>query len=259
MEITKEDLEALIDAKVEAKLKDYTQTVVKPQMEDVLEQAQEGYEAWIDDLIDEVESMPDADGSDDDDDEGEFDFGFDTVASDDDDDEGNMANDRAYQQLKRQIDQLKAEKEAEQKQREEAEAKAARDSMMNAAIEGISGTKRVTNSKHFLTALQTDGRTVEKDGQMFIKGKDKYGMDALLPLNETAINDLLATDYSHFDLARGGTGTGATPASGGGYSGGLKYFNSDGSPKIDPGVAMEKDRSGYLAEVTQLQKAGVAK
>lgn len=246
--------EALKEALPES-LKDYTQTVLKPQLEDVLEESR----GWLDDLIDEAESLDDDDdeGGDDDGEGFEFDFGFEGSS----DDEGNdVTNDRAYQTLKKQIDQLKAEKEAERQQREETEAKAARDSMMNAAIEGISGTKRVTNSKHFLTALQTDGKVIEKDGQMFVKGKDKYDMDALLPLNESTINDLLATDYSHFDLARGGTGTDATQAGSRSYSGGgLKYFNSDGTPKVDPAQGMEQDRTGYLAEVAQMQKAGLAK
>lgn len=265
MEMTKEEIAALVrdslkeilPGVVQEELKSYTTTVLKPQLEDVLEESR----GWLDDLIDEAESMTDDDDDPDDDDDGDgegFDFDLDYVAPEGG--EGNKVDDRALKQLQKRIDQLETEKEQERQQREETEAKAAKDSMMNAAIEGISGTKRVTNSKHFLTALQTDGKVIEKDGQMFIKGKDKYDMDALLPLNEGTINDLLATDYSHFDMARGGTGTGATNSTGSGYSsGGLKYFNSDGSPKVDPGQAMTSDRTGYLAEVAQLQKAGLAK
>jgi hypothetical protein len=244
--ITQEDFDRMLDSKLEALLGKMGENVTR-QLEAhtarIGEVVKGGSSSYLDQLIEEADAIED--DEDDDDDDDEFDY------SDDEEDAPTVTRDPEVAKLKRELDTLKQQSQNDRTAREEAEFQKAQAALDNATIETLSKSG-IGNARQLLTLLKSEGKIVEKDGQYVVASKDQYG-DTFTPVADK-LPEFLAGDYGHFAPARPGTGTGATAAGSNSMMGGsLKYFNSDGSAKGNIGEAMAKDRSGYLAELSQVQ------
>ncbi len=202
---------------------------------------------WLDSLIEEAEGLegvePETEPSD----------AYDESTVDD-------AANPAIAQLRQKLAKLETENtqfktqwQQEQARREQAELEKRLTGMETSAIQDLSVGNRVVNPKQMLTLMIQEGRVVEQENQYMLKKTDKHG-ELLVPLKD-GLDDLLATDYSHFAARRGGTGSGAFPANAPTSPvQSFKYFDHEGKPTVDPGVAMQKDRAGYLQELAAFQK-----
>jgi hypothetical protein len=256
--LTKEEAQELITNALKQGLGELSQQLSR-QLEAATDRFGEVVESrstnWLDALIEEADSL---EGNGEDysykDHEGggqEFDF----YSSEGGEDVGYRDLERQLIELKRANEKLQTQWQTAEQQRQEVEQQQREAAMMGSAIESIQKTGRVTSPQDLLQLLKVRGAVVEKDNQLVMKGKDPYG-DVYTPLTDS-LDSLLGGDYAHFAVARGGTGTGASPSSGApiSNSGGMKYFDPNGKAKVDPGQAIASDRAGYFAELAQVQKA----
>jgi hypothetical protein len=155
---------------------------------------------FLDDLIEEAESLDDDDLEDDED---EY--------EDDDDYEEEAVTDprvlRQLDRLQRQNAELQAQMEADREAREAEKEELQYQRMFNRLEQQLQG--QVANPRQFLQLLDSEGMLIEEDGQLKVAIEDEYGEGAEDILD--VLPDLLDDDdYAHFAPARPGTGTGAS-------------------------------------------------
>ena len=71
------------------------------------------------------------------------------------------------------------------------------------------GTIRPNTEEDLLTLLEKRGLLVEDNDRLFIKGVDKFG-DATKTEIKDVLPKMLETNFAHFAVPRGGTGTDGT-------------------------------------------------
>lgn len=125
---------------------------------------------------------------------------------------------------KGETEQLRKEYETRfinlQKQLEErdTEAKALRDADRKSRMrqdvlnQMRGGNLRPNTEEDLLTLLEKRGLVVEQDDKYFIKSTDKFGGQINAEFKDI-LPKMLESDFAHFSVPRGGTGTDATPAS----------------------------------------------
>lgn len=145
--------------------------------------------------------------------------------STDKDDKAAKGSDKADPETAKELAALRQRLEASDKAREEAENRSKAEARDSAAREALAKAGIPADRlPHAMAFLGTQGViATDKDGRPGWKGKDKFGVDVLLPLEEGAKSWAGTPDgklYLPPTDARG-TGTGAGNGSGGG-SGGVK-------------------------------------
>ena len=77
------------------------------------------------------------------------------------------------------------------------------------AIRGL-GTVRPNTEEDLLTLLEKRGLLLEEGDRLFVKGADKFG-DVTKSEFKDILPKMLETDFAHFAVPRGGTGTDGSP------------------------------------------------
>lgn len=238
--LTEEQIRSIIKDELGGLIPEITNRIDR-RFEVMQESIQESSTNFLDELIADAEEF-----------EGEDEEEFEDE-DDENDYEGTASPDPEVAALKRELDIIKRQSQADREAREQAERDRQLSSMRSSALNALQESGRVVKPEALLKLLEADGHLVERDGQFMVKGKDEYG-DIYKPLNES-IDTFLSGDYAYMATARGGTGTGATQGSTVSLGNGFKYFDRDGKSKVDPGEAMKTDRDGYLKELAQVQSA----
>ena len=205
--ITKSVLESLTPAlgeivgkTVDGKITELNERAIAPLAEKISGiDLEGGFDRMLDRLIEEADSLSVDDSADDDY----------TYGPDEDDTPVSNRPDPAILRAQKELEELKAQMQQERQAREQAERQAQRQRLENEVVSRISDSVLPGKASELLKLLEVSGKLAEENGQLVVKGRDQYG-EISKPLTE-ALPTLLQSDYSHYALGRGGTGTGAAP------------------------------------------------
>lgn len=212
MALSEQDLKAITDSVLQSLTPALTQmvgTTIDGKMSELHERAiaplaekieginlEGGFDRMLDRLIEEADSIGGDDDSYDDSDEVD-----ETPVS-------SKPDPNALRALK-ELEDLKAQVASERQAREQAERQAQRQRLESEVISKIGDAVLPGKASELLKLLEVSGKLVEENGQLVVKSRDQYG-EISKPITE-ALPTLLQSEYSHYALGRGGTGTGAAP------------------------------------------------
>ena len=106
-----------------------------------------------------------------------------------------------------------AERDTALQQREAAERQLKMRSEALDLMRGL-GAIRPNTEKDLLTLLESRGMLIEDGDRYVVKGPDKFGEPTKLELKDI-LPKMLESDFAHFAVPRGGTGTDAAPSNNG--------------------------------------------
>ncbi|OKH14833.1 hypothetical protein NIES592_08120 [Fischerella major NIES-592] len=140
------------------------------------------------------------------------------------------------------------ERDKETKALREADRQAKmRNEVLN-TIRGL-GTVRPSTEEDLLTLLEKRGLLVEESDRLFVKGVDKFG-DATKSEFKDILPKMLETDFAHFAVPRGGTGTDGSP----GTRATPSQYNFEGMTAQDIYNRYGSDETAQKAMVAELEK-----
>ncbi|MBO3459958.1 hypothetical protein G7B40_040235 [Aetokthonos hydrillicola Thurmond2011] len=111
------------------------------------------------------------------------------------------------------------------------------------------GTVRPNTEEDLLTLLEKRGLLVEEGDRLFVKGVDKFG-DATKAEFKDILPKMLETDFAHFAVPRGGTGTDGAP----GNRATPSQYNFEGMSAQDIYNQYGTDEVAQKALVSELEK-----
>lgn len=197
-----EDLTPAISEAVEAKvgtLEESLETQLSRMFSSVENASQQGFNQFLDQLIEEADQL-------------QLDYGDDDADDDDDDDYDDepvtRAKDAETMRMEEKIKRMEAEIVAEKRAREQAEALRVAEANKAKAIQQLSGKVLPGTEEQLLTILETKGLV---DDDYNIIGRDKFG-EVKKPLSES-VDELLSSQFAHFAPPRSGSGTGGSNSS----------------------------------------------
>ena len=214
MALTPEDIQALkdsilgtvgdlIDTKIDSKISPLETNISQMftrMTETVGSKSKESFNEFLDQLIDEADNLT-VDSSDDEDDEEYEEEEYETPIADNRESVETM-------RLKKQLQDMQAQIEAERQARENAELARSKQEKQSQIISQISGKVISGKEAQLLKLLEMDGKI---DGDFQYETRDQFG-PIKKPVTEV-IDQLLDSEYQHFAPARAGNGTGGTNSS----------------------------------------------
>lgn len=145
--------------------------------------------------------------------------------------------------LKQQLD----ERDKETKTLREADRQTKmRNEVLN-TMRGL-GTVRPSTEEDLLTLLEKRGLLVEESDRLFVKSVDKFG-DSLKTEFKDILPKMLETDFAHFAVPRGGTGTDGSP----GTRATPSQYNFEGMSAQDIYNRFGGDETAQKALITELE------
>jgi chromosome segregation ATPase len=110
------------------------------------------------------------------------------------------------------------------------------------------GTVRPSTEEDLLTLLEKRGLLIEENDRYFVKGMDKFNEPTKLDVKDI-LPKMLESDFAHFAIPRGGTGTDGTP----GIRTTPSAYNFDGMSAQDIYNTYGADEAAQKAIVTELE------
>jgi hypothetical protein len=127
--------------------------------------------------------------------------------------EEDIRSNPLYKQLEQRVEASERMAAEERKSRETIAEQQRVTAMKADVVKTLQGKVRPGTENELLTLLETSGLLVEDkvNNRYLVKGKDRFDIESSLPPEEV-LPQIIASKFPHYQEARPGTGTSATPS-----------------------------------------------